>query len=108
MPRPRGGIAEINTNPTQPARSLAPAAPDTCPSPGQREARPGWRETPVVRPRHRAGGGGDGVREPTAGNLTGGQSRRSAVGGYGGKEDRHDSAGGGRAGEDGLCRASAG
>jgi hypothetical protein len=33
--------AKINTNPTQPARSRAPAVPDTCPSPGQREARPG-------------------------------------------------------------------
>ena len=33
--------AKINTNPTQPARSRAPAVPDTCPSLGQREARPG-------------------------------------------------------------------
>ena len=46
----RSALAEpkINTNPTQPARRRAPAVLDTCPSPGQREARaPGWRETPA-------------------------------------------------------------
>jgi hypothetical protein len=40
--------AKINTNPTQTARSRAPAVPDTCRSPGQREAGPGVAGMPSL------------------------------------------------------------
>jgi len=56
--------AKINTNPTQPARSRAPAVPDTCPSPGQREARPGVAGDARESVRDTAGGSGDGMRDP--------------------------------------------